>query len=106
MSRSLFLIYFSEVAALVVLGCEVYGKRCDDAVTVLKQMAAAKTREALPVLRAAAKAGWLNRWWAMASIGVQRAVAEAQVCEGGVDLLPCPAVLSGPTLIDMVSDHA
>ena len=96
----------SGVAAFVVLGCEVYGRWCDDAVSLLKQLAAAKAREAPPVLRAAAKAAWLNRWWAMASIGVQRAVGEAQLCEGGADLLPCPSELVGPTLTDVVGDHA
>ena len=96
----------SGVAAFVVLGCEVYGRWCDEAVSLFKELAAAKAREASPVLRAAAKAAWLNRWWAMASIGVQRAVAEAQLCEGGADLPPTPSISSGPTLTDVVSDHA
>ena len=96
----------SGAAAFVVLGCEEYGRWCDEAVSLFKELAAAKAREAPPVLRAAAKAAWLNRWWAMASVGVQRAVAEAQLCEGGADLLPAPSALSGPTLTDLVSDHA
>ena len=95
----------SGVARLVVLGCEVYGRWCEDAILLVRQLAAAKAREAPPALRASARQAWSCRWWSLASVGVQRAIGEALLREGGVDLLSSPPPAGEPSLIDVVGDY-
>ena len=94
----------SGVARLVVLGCEVYGRWCDDAIELVRQLAAAKAREAPPALRAAARQAWSCRWWGLVGVGVQRAIAEALLREGGADLLPSSSPAAAPPLIEVVGD--
>ena len=40
----------SRQAALVVLGCEVYGRWCEDAVRLIRELATLKARQAPPLL--------------------------------------------------------
>ena len=40
----------SSQAALLVLGCEVYGRWCDDAVRIIRELAALKACQAPPLL--------------------------------------------------------
>ena len=79
-------VHTSAQACLLVLGCEVYGRWCEDAVRIVREMAALKAREAPPLLRGCAKHAWSNRWWSIVGVGVQRAIAESLLRHGGVDL--------------------
>ena len=96
----------SGVARLLVLGCEVYGRWSDDARDLIRQLARSKSREAPPALRRAALQAWTKRWWGIVGVGVQRAIGEALLLEGGADLIPCSSLFEEPTLTDLVSDHA
>jgi len=93
----------SREAALLVLGCETYGRWCDDATRLVRELVALKAREAPPSLRACARHAWSQRWWALVSVGVQRAVAEALLCHGGPDLQPNPPVEPAPPLADVLT---
>ena len=90
----------SSQAALVVLGCEVYGRWCDDAIRLVREMAALKARQAPPMLRGCAQYAWSNRWWSLVGVGVQKAIAESLLRHGGSDLLPQAPV--APPLADML----
>ena len=93
-------------AALIVLGCEVYGRWCNDALQLINELAALKAREAPRYLRRSAKAAWSNRWWGIVGVGVQRAIAEALLCTSSPDLLPAgvpPA--DEPQLMDVLDIH-
>ena len=93
----------SREASLVVLGCEVYGRWCDDATHLIRELVALKAREAPTSMRGCARYAWSNRWWALVSVGVQRAVAEALLRHSGPDLQPSPAVEPAPPLADVLS---
>ena len=96
----------SGVACLLVLGCEVYGRWSEDAIDLVRQIARSKSRGAPPALRRAALQAWTNRWWGIIGVGVQRAIGEALLLEGGADLIPCSSLVEEPTLTDLVCDHA
>ena len=76
----------SPQASVVVLGCETYGRCCDDAVSLVREMAKLKAREAPRRLQAVAEHAWANRWWGIIGVGVQRAIAESLVRHSGADL--------------------
>ena len=95
----------SGVAALLVLGCEVYGRWSDDAIGLVRQVARSKARKAPPALRKASTRAWTNRWWRIVGVGVQRAIGEALLLEAGADLIPSSSMSEEPTLTDLVSDH-
>ena len=94
----------SPQAALVVLGCEVYGRWCNDAISLVTELAALKAREAPPLLRGCAHYAWSNRWWALLSVGTQRAVAEALLRHAGPDLQPSAPTEVTPPLMDVLLD--
>ena len=77
----------SPAARLVVLGCEVYGRWCEDTVSLIRQFAKLKSRESHPILQKSAEYAWSNRWWGIVGVGIQRAIAETLLCENGADLL-------------------
>ena len=76
----------SPQACLLVLGCETYGRWSEDAIRIVREMAALKARQAPPLLRGCARHAWSNRWWSLIGIGVQRVIAESLLRHGGVDL--------------------
>ena len=90
-------------ASLLVLGCETYGRWCADAVNIVRELVALKAREAPPAMRGCARYAWSQRWWALVSVGTQRAVAEALLRHGGPDLQPNPPVVPAPPLADVLS---
>ena len=92
----------SPQAALVVLGCEVYGRWCNDAISLVTELAALKAREAPPLLRGCAHYAWSNRWWALLSVGTQRAVAEALLRHAGPDLQPHAPTEVTPPLMEVL----
>ena len=96
----------SGCSRLLVLGCETFGRWSADAISLIRDLARLKAREAPPVLRAAVQQAWSRRWWGLVSVGCQRAVGEALLAPGGgPDLVPgCPAE-AGPTLTELVSDY-
>ena len=96
-------VHSSPVACLLVVGCETYGRWTEDAIRIMRELAALKAREAPPLLQGCARYSWSNRWWALVSVGVQRAIAEALLCGGGPDLQAYPAVTSAPPLADLVA---
>ena len=91
-------------ACLLVLGCEAYGRWCDDAVLIVRELASLKAREAPPLLRGCAQHAWSNRWWALVGIGVHRAIAESLLRHGGPDLLPHAPTSLAPPLADVLLD--
>ena len=95
----------SREASLLVLGCETYGRWCDDATSLIKELVALKAREAPPSLRGCAKHAWSQRWWALVSVGVQRAVAEALLRHNGPDLQPNPPEEPTPPLADVLTQQ-
>ena len=96
-------VHSSPAASLLVLGCETYGRWSEDAVKIVRELAALKAREAPPLLQGCARHSWSNRWWALVSVGVQRAIGEALLRHSGPDLQPQPPVVSAPPLADIVA---
>ena len=94
----------SPQAALVVLGCEVYGRWSDDAVKLLREMAALKAQEAPSLLRGCAHHAWASRWWALVGVGTQRAIAEALLRHAGSDLQTCAPASAPPPLADLLTE--
>jgi len=94
----------SPHACLLVLGCELYGRWCDDAVSIVQEMASLKAQQAPPLLRGSAAYAWSNRWWSLVSVGVHRAIAESLLRHGGADLLDAPAEQDAPSLADVFMD--
>ncbi len=97
-------VHASAQAALLVLGCEVYGRWCEDAVRIIRELATLKAREAPPLLRQCAKLAWSNRWWSMVGVGVQRAIAEALLRHSGADLQAHAPLADTPPLADVLLD--
>ena len=95
-------VHASPQACVVVLGCETFGRWCDDAIDLVREMAALKAREAPPLLRAAARHAWSNRWWAHVGVGVHRAIAESLLRHAGGDLVTCPATEPPPPLTEVL----
>ena len=92
----------SAHASLVVLGCEAYGRWSTDAISLMRELAKLKAAEAPARLRTVAEFAWLNRWWGIVGVGVQRAVAESLLWHGGADLLGQHADRRHPTLSDVL----
>ena len=94
----------SPQAALVVLGCEAYGRWCEHAVSLVREMAKLKARQAPRRLQTVAEHAWSNRWWGIIGVGVQRAIAESLIRHGGVDLQQQISDGRRPALADFLSD--
>ena len=92
----------SAHASLVVLGCEAYGRWSTDAISLMRELAKLKAAEAPARLRTVAEFAWLNRWWGIVGVGVQRAIAESLLWHGGADLLGQHADRRHPTLSDVL----
>ena len=92
-------------SSFVVLGCEVYGRWCSDAVQLMRELIALKARQAPPALQRSAANAWSNRWWSLVAVGTQRAVAESLLRHAGADLQPSPGLDSPPPLADLVQDY-
>ena len=90
--------------SFLVLGCEVYGRWCDDAVSIMRELVALKARQATPVLRKSAAFAWANRWWSLVAVGTQRAIAESLLRHAGADLQPNSPVEEPPPLAELVLD--
>ena len=97
-------VHASHQAALVVLGCDVYGRWGEDAVRLIRELAALKARQAPPLLRGCAQHAWSNCWWSMLGVGVHRAIAESLLRHGGPDLLPSAPPSCAPPLADVLLD--
>ena len=95
-------VHSSATASLLVLGCEVYGRWSDDTTRTMRELAALKARQAPPLLRGCAMHAWSNRWWGIVGVGVQRAIAEALLREGGFDLQASAATTDPPPLADVL----
>ena len=99
---------YADVAAmggLVVLGCEVYGRWCAETISLVKELAKLKGREAPDFLRQSVTAALTRRWWGLASVGVQRAIGEALLCGKGADLLATTALSEGPGAVELLELH-
>ena len=97
-------VHASPQACLLVLGCEVYGRWSDDAVKIVREMAALKAQQAPRRLRNCARHAWSNRWWALIGVGVQRAIAEALLRHAGFDLQDNAPLQPPPPLADLLLD--
>ena len=62
-------VHASRQACLLVLGCETYGRWCEDAVRIVRELAALKAQEAPPLLRGCAHCAWSNHWWGLVGVG-------------------------------------
>jgi len=65
----------SPYGRLVVLACEVGGRWNEAALALVAQLAREKCRNAPALLRQAARASWLVRWWGLLSVAAQSALA-------------------------------
>ena len=70
---------------------------------MVRELAAHKAREAPRALRGSARHAWSHRWWALVSVGAQRAGAEALLRASGPDLQPNPLVNPTPPLADVLT---
>ena len=95
-------VHASATACLLVLGCEVYGRWSEDAISTMRELAALKARQAPPLLRGCARHAWSNRWWSIIGVGTQRAIAEALLREAGPDLQPSAPPTNPPPLADVL----
>ena len=95
-------VHASPQACLLVLGCEVYGRWCDDATSIVRELAALKAQQAPSRLRNCARHAWANRWWSLAGVGVQRAIAEALLRHSGPDLQDNAPLSPAPPLTDVL----
>ena len=95
-------VHASPQACLLVLGCEVYGRWCDDAVAIVRELASLKAQQAPLRLRNCARHAWANRWWSLAGVGVQRAIAEALLRHSGADLQDSAPLYPPPPLTDVL----
>ena len=95
-------VHGSPQAVLLVLGCEVYGRWCSDAIAIVNELAALKATQAPPRLRNCARHAWANRWWSLVGVGVQRAIAEALLRHSGADLQDCASFSPPPPLTDVL----
>ena len=86
----------------MVLGCEVYGRWRGDAVRIIREMAALKAQQSPPLLRGCAKNAWSNRWWALVRVGVQRAIAESLLRDGGMNFLGSAPTADTPPLAEVL----
>ena len=96
----------SGVGSLLVLGCEVYGRWCNDALDLIKELADLKARAVPDYLQASVRAAWLNRWWGLASVGVMNAIGESLLAGRGPDLLAGTPPAPAPAVIDLLELHA
>ena len=97
-------VHTSAQASLVVLGCETFGRWCEDACSLVREMASLKAREAPPLLRGCAHYAWSNRWWALVGVGVQRAIAESLLRHAGVELLSSAPTDLVPPLVEVLQE--
>ena len=98
-------VHNSTQACLLVLGCETYGRWCDDAIHIVRELAQLKAQQAPPKLRGCAHHAWANRWWSLIGVGVQRAIAESLLRHAGVDLQASAPTTPAPALADVLQDE-
>ena len=99
-------VLHSDVAALLVLGAEVYGRWSNDALQLVRELVTLKAAQAQPLLRGAAAAAWSTRWWNVLSVGLQRATSKALLCCSSADLLPRTPCGDEPWLGDVLDASA
>ena len=80
----------------------LYGRWTEDALTLVRELARLKAREAPALLRPTARQAWSARWWAILGVGIQRAVGEALLVGVGADLIPSTAQGDHPCLADLL----
>jgi hypothetical protein len=67
----------SDRLRLIVLGCELGGRQPTEALLLIRQLAAAKAREAPELLRKSAQFAWQHRWLSLVSIAAQTTLAQS-----------------------------
>ena len=91
-------------ASFLSLSVETFGRRGEQSLMLVNQLARYKAASAPPQLRSVTHTAYASRWWALLSVAVQKAVAQTLVRQGGPDLLSEPSALEPPTLVDVL-DH-
>ena len=89
-----------------MLGCEVYGRWCPEALALVSELAGLKARSVPDYLQASTRSAWLNRWWGIASVGVMNAIGESLLAGNGPDLLAGSPAQAAPAAIDLLDLHA
>ena len=89
----------SSVARLTTMACETGGRWSKDALVFLRDLAAARAREAPAPLRAAAAAAWRRRWLTLLSVAQQDSLAASLVDDGLLMLDGCDGI--APTDVDV-----
>ena len=97
-------VHTSTQACLLVLGCETYGRWCDDAVHIIRELAHLKALQAPTKLRGCAQHAWTNRWWSLVGVGVQRAIFESLLRHAGTDLQTSAPTAPAPALVDVLQE--
>ena len=93
----------SGLGALYCLGCEVYGRWSRQCVQLVPALAREHARGLHPRIRRGAALGYQQRWWALLSVALQKAVAQAVLRSEGQDLTsaelaPVPPLADLPVL--------
>ena len=97
-------VHASPQASFVVLGCETFSRLCEDACSLVREMASLTARETPPLLRGCAQHAWSNRWWSLVGVGVHRAIAESLLRHAGLDLLASAATGTPPPFTEVLLD--
>ena len=92
----------SGAGALIVLGCEVYGRWSDEALLLVKELATLKARPYPAYLRHSVRAAWHSRWWSLASVGMMNAAGESLLAGQGADLLAGSPPAAPPGVIELL----
>ena len=73
----------SDRAHLAILGCEVGGRWDPEALSILRQLAAAKAREAPSLIQRSTQMAWHRRWLSLLSVATQTSLAESLLQPSG-----------------------
>ena len=94
----------NDRVAFVMLGSELGGRFSDEALRVLKQLAAAKARQAPDLLRSSIRHGWHHRWLCMLSVATQSTLAESLLKPGSQYFSEIDGAC--PDLLDLICDRS
>ena len=77
----------SPHAQLLCLGVETYGRWSNHSLSLIRQLAAHKSKHYPRYLCKSIEYSSHARWWNMLSVGVQRVVSDSIIKSGGTDLI-------------------
>ena len=76
----------SDLAILLCLGSETYGRYHESCHILIRQLARHKTRDHQEFLQSSAKHAYMSRWWSLPSMSIQKLVSDGCLSERGWDI--------------------